>query len=74
VDVSEFLPEGIKELMMSAESWPKYQEVMYGFRCVLADEFSDFGKVRIFIGGSDGNSFVGFSECGGRVILFRLWT
>ena len=74
VDSAELVPDGFDELEITEDASSKYREVLGHFRAMLPTQFSTFGVTRVFIGGPDGNSFIGISETAKRLILFRFWT
>jgi hypothetical protein len=67
------VPEGFAELTPTDDWSSKYQEVLGHFKGQLPSAFSGFGKTRVFLGGPDGNSFIGISEAQDRIILYRFW-
>ena len=68
------VPKGFVELPPTTDSSSKYQEVLQHFQSQLNGDFSGFGEIRVFLGGPDGNSFIGVSKGQNWIMLLSFRT
>ncbi|MES9942503.1 MAG: hypothetical protein ABW104_20885 [Candidatus Thiodiazotropha sp. 6PLUC2] len=67
-------PKGYTELPFSTDYSSKYTEVVYGFSQMFPRVSFENTRLKVFIGGPQGNSFVGISESRGIMVLSRFWS